>query len=168
MPNFIPQSQENNNVVFNQAITESLVLIRAVKSRTTTTAPGLPNSLDAYILPTGSLTGAWFGFSIGDLVYFDQGWKAIGGENPVVLNPDLTGLSPIYVEDENLYVINNAGTWETFIPAIPIYTTATKPAAADNTNGMILISDGGATDNERVLAVSDGTNWFEIDFDRQN
>lgn len=36
------------------------------------------------------------------------------------------------------------------------YTVATVPVAADNENGLIIVSDGSVN---RRLAVSDGTNW---------
>jgi hypothetical protein len=39
---------------------------------------------------------------------------------------------------------------------LPAYTVAALPDAADNSRGLIYVSDG--TSNKR-LAVSDGTNW---------
>ena len=41
------------------------------------------------------------------------------------------------------------------------FTVATVPAAADNTGGVIYVSNGAA--GSPVLAFSDGTNWLRVD-----
>jgi hypothetical protein len=41
------------------------------------------------------------------------------------------------------------------------FTVATVPSAADNTAGMIYVSNGAA--GNPVIAFSDGTNWLRVD-----
>lgn len=99
------EKRESNNYVrqneFN-AMFDRMVWMR-VLDRNLLTPPGSPTEDDLYIMPSGTLTGAWATYDQHDLAWYHNGaWVQIAPK---------AGAALVYVDDESIWVGFDGTSW---------------------------------------------------------
>lgn len=145
----ITESQAQKHITHNEAL-QMLDIFAAsyLIDIFLSTPPASPSEGDAYFVGGGA-TGAWAS-NVGKIAhwinaqwyFYDAplGWTA-------------------WVQAQNRFFQYRATGWESVFP-LPIYTTATVPAAGDYYGAVIFTTDGNA--GAPCIAASDGGNWLRI------